>query len=73
MSQTPVQFNVQNNHPLIPRQNYYTLDKKLVAIHSEDRDYCQWPNANHFEVTLPATDAQRAIDAPSRIRHAVTV
>ena len=49
----PVHFNVQNNQPLIPRQQYYTLDRKLVTIHSEDRDVCKWPNANHFEVELP--------------------
>lgn len=49
----PIHFNVQNNQPLIPRQQYYTLDRKLVTIHSEDRDVCKWPNANHFEVELP--------------------
>lgn len=53
MSKVPVQFNVNNNHPLIPRELNYTLDKKLVSIHSEDRDYCKWPHANHFEITLP--------------------
>ncbi len=53
MSKVPLQFNVNNNHPLIPREQNYTLDKKLVSIHSEDRDYCQWPSASHFEVTLP--------------------
>ena len=53
MSKVPVQFNVNNNHPLIPRGQNYTLDKKLVSIHSEDRDYCKWPNANQFEITLP--------------------
>jgi hypothetical protein len=53
MSATPIHFNVQNNQPLIPRQQYYTLDRKLVTIHSEDRDVCKWPNANHFEVELP--------------------
>jgi len=53
MSAMPIHFNVQNNQPLIPRQQYYTLDRKLVTIHSEDRDVCKWPNANHFEVELP--------------------
>jgi hypothetical protein len=53
MSKTPLSFNVNNGHPLIPRQHNYTLDRKLVSIHSEDRDYCKWPDSSHFEITLP--------------------
>ena len=52
MSQFP-QFNVNNEHQLIRRQNTYVLDRKLVTIHSEDRDINKWPNSNHFEVELP--------------------
>lgn len=52
MSRLP-QYNVNNEHQLIRRQNTYVLDRKLVTIHSQDRDVSQWPNANHFEVTLP--------------------
>jgi len=52
MSRYP-QFNVNNEHQLIRRQNTYVLDRKLVTIHSEDRDINKWPNANHFEVELP--------------------
>ena len=55
MNPTPLSFNVQNNHPLIPREQTYTLDRKLVTIHSEDRDTCKWPNANEFEIELPET------------------
>lgn len=47
-------FNVGNSRPLIPREHTYLLDRKLVTIHSEDRDIRQWPRSNHFEVTLPA-------------------
>ncbi len=54
MSNYP-QFNVNNQHQLIRRQNTYVLDRKLVTIHSEDRDINKWPNANHFEVELPET------------------
>lgn len=55
MNPSSLQFNVQNNHPLIPREQYYTLDRKLVTIHSEDRDTCKWPNSNEFEIELPET------------------
>ena len=41
------------NHPLIKRQQTYLLDRKIVSIHSNDRDINKWPNSNHFEVTLP--------------------
>jgi plasmid maintenance system killer protein len=54
MSRYP-QFNVNNEHQLIRRQNTYVLDRKLVTIHSEDRDINKWPNSNHFEVELPET------------------
>ena len=47
------QFNVNQNHPLINRQQTYVLDRKIVTIHSEDRDYSKWPSANHFEIELP--------------------
>jgi len=54
MSRYP-QNNVNNDHQLIRRQNTYVLDRKLVTIHSEDRDISKWPNANHFEIRLPET------------------
>ena len=41
------------NHPLIPREQTYTVDRKLVTIHTEDRDINQWPEPNHFEVSIP--------------------
>ena len=52
MSNFP-QFNVNNEHQLIRRQNTYVLDRKLVTIHSEDRDINKWAHPNHFEVELP--------------------
>jgi len=54
MSRYP-QFNVNNEHQLIRRQNTYVLDRKLVTIHTEDRDINKWPHPNYFEVELPAT------------------
>ena len=47
-------FMVNQNHPLIPRQQTYVLDRKLISFHSVDRDIKQWPFGNHFEITLPA-------------------
>lgn len=41
------------NHPLIKRQQTYLLDRKIVSVHSVDRDIKKWPKSNHFEVTLP--------------------
>jgi len=47
------QFNVQQMHPLIPREQTFVLDRKLVSVHSYDRDIKKWPNSNHFEIDLP--------------------
>ena len=47
------QFNVQQRRPLIPREQTYVLDRKLVSFHSYDRDVKKWPNSNHFAIELP--------------------
>ena len=44
---------LQNNHPIIERNDNYLLDRKLLTIHSEDRDYSKWPQANEFEIQCP--------------------
>ena len=46
-------YNVHTTHPLIPREQNYILDRKLITIHSEDRDIKKWPTSNLFEVCLP--------------------
>lgn len=46
-------FSVNQNHPLIPKNENYRLNRKLLSIHSEDRDISKWSDANHFEVDLP--------------------
>jgi len=46
-------FNVNQTHPLIPRQQNYVLEKKLISFHSEDRDIKQWPKTNIFQIELP--------------------
>jgi len=46
-------FNLNQNHQLSQRQQTYFLERKLVSIHSEDRDTDKWPFSNTFEVHLP--------------------
>ena len=55
MNNQPLSFNLGTNHPLIKREQTYTLDRKLITIHSEDRDTCKWPSSSEFEVDLPET------------------
>lgn len=45
--------SVETNHPLIPREKTYMLDRKIFSIHSEDRDVKQWPDSNEFQIKLP--------------------
>lgn len=45
--------NVNMSHPLIPREQNYLLSRKLVTIHSEDRDIIKYPDANTFDIKLP--------------------
>ena len=47
------QFSLGNSKPLIQREQNYVLDRKLLTVHSEDRDTTKWPNANTFEIMLP--------------------
>jgi hypothetical protein len=46
-------LSLGNSKPLIHREQNYVLDRKLVTVHSEDRDITKWPNANTFEIMLP--------------------
>jgi len=48
-------YVLKNDHPLIPREQQFSIDRKLLTVHSEDRDISKWPNANHFELQLPQT------------------
>lgn len=45
--------SVETQHPLIPREKTYMLDRKVVCIHSDDRDTTQWPESNTFQIELP--------------------
>jgi hypothetical protein len=46
-------LNLQNNHPIIKREDTYWLNRKLFTIHSEDRDKAKWPLSNEFEIECP--------------------
>ena len=43
----------QGQYPLIERTNNYNAIRKLVSIHSCDRDFAIYPNASNFEIVLP--------------------
>lgn len=47
------EFIVNRNHPIIQREQTYFLDRKMLSIHSEDRDVDKWPNSNNFQLQLP--------------------
>ena len=47
------QFILNKHHPLIPRDQNYFLEPKIISVHSYDRDISKWPNSNHFEIELP--------------------
>ena len=48
-------YALGNSKPLIQRDQNFVLDRKLVTVHSEDRDITKWPNSNTFEIILPET------------------
>jgi hypothetical protein len=48
-----VSYNLGNHKPLINRDQTYVLDRKLITIHSEDRDISKWKFSNNFEIVLP--------------------
>lgn len=46
-------LNNDPNHPLIANTGQYVKYKKIVSIHSEDRNILKFPLASHFEIDLP--------------------
>lgn len=46
-------LNISNPHQLIQREQNYVIDRKLVTVHSEDRDVTKFPNPNEFDIILP--------------------
>lgn len=50
-----VVYNLGQGKPLISREKNYVLDRRLVSVHSEDRDITKFPDANTFDILLPET------------------
>ena len=48
-----INLNLQNNHPVIPREDIYWLNRKCLTVHSQDRDFSKWPFPHEFEINLP--------------------
>ena len=46
-------YSLHNNHPLISKNEKCLLNRKVVTIHSEDRDIVKYPNAYEFSIDLP--------------------
>lgn len=66
-------FNVASQYPLQPREQTYLLDRKLLTVHSEDRDKKKWPKANHFEIILPQAyhdvESMRLVEASMPVNY----
>ena len=50
-----VSYNLGISKPLINREQNYVLDRRLLSVHSTDRDITKFPNSNYFEILLPET------------------
>lgn len=46
-------FVQHKNSQFVKREQNYVIDRKILTIHSEDRDVRAWPYANEFEITCP--------------------
>ena len=46
-------YNTNQSHPIIQKNREYILNKKLLSVHSNDRNNDKWKNSNEFEITLP--------------------
>ena len=50
-----VSYNLGFSKPLINREQNYVLDRRVLTVHSTDRDITKFPNSNFFEIILPET------------------
>lgn len=46
-------YNLNDNYPLIPNQNTYFEQEKILCINSSDRNIIKYPQSNSFEIFLP--------------------
>lgn len=44
---------MSNTKALIRNEQTYVLDRKLLTIHSEDRDISKWKSSSYFEIMMP--------------------
>ena len=52
----PTSNNININtssHPIIERVQNFNLDRKLLSIHSSDRDIKSWPFSHEFNIRCP--------------------
>ena len=50
-----VSYNLGMSKPLINREQNFVLDRRLLSVHSTDRDITKYPNSHFFEILLPET------------------
>jgi hypothetical protein len=48
-----LQFPTNTSHPIIPNSNEYTIFRKYLSVHSEDRNVIKEPNSNKFSIIMP--------------------
>jgi len=46
-------LNLNDAHPLIPREQNYRLSRKLLTVHANDRDTRYYPDSNEFAIKCP--------------------
>jgi len=46
-------LNLNESHPLIPREQTYRLSRKLLTVHAVDRDSRYYPLPNEFAIKCP--------------------
>jgi hypothetical protein len=46
-------LNSNNPHQIIQRENTYSLSKKYLTVHANDRDTTYYPNSNEFSIKCP--------------------
>ena len=48
----PYQHNLNSQHHVIKNNRNFIINRTLVTIHSNDRDYSKYPNGNNFTLKL---------------------
>ena len=48
----PYRNNLNSQHHIIQNNTNFMIERKLVSIHSNDRDYSKYPNSNQFHIKL---------------------